>query len=273
MQLSPVDCPDLLSGWQTAPLGELWRWPLPHQSHSRLNRVLNRLVVAGIRSRIEEITGIEHIAVERGAFIVASNHVCRRDAVYLPATLLIARGGMPVHFLADWNFKLIPGVASIYARAGAITVSRKPARPPFLNVFRSMLGGDKEPMEAARETLEKGRPIGLFPEGTTNRNPASLLRGRFGCARLSLETGTPVVPVGIRYPGHDGSAKKPIGAPIRIHFGPSMFPPESLPGQRASLPMVRAWHAEIMQAIATRCAKPWSGADRFHTSTSRGDTS
>jgi 1-acyl-sn-glycerol-3-phosphate acyltransferase len=55
------------------------------------------------------------------------------------------------------------------------------------------------PLEQARQHLIAGRSIGIFPEGTVNRDRSQLLRGRYGAARLSLETGVPVTPAGIRF--------------------------------------------------------------------------
>ncbi len=243
--------------WLTSPLNELWRWPLPHHADSTVNDSLNRLVLAVVRGRIRSITGLAHVHPARGAFIVAANHACRRDAVFLPAVLLMARGGLPVHFLADWNFKLIPGVASLYRRAGAITVNRKPARPAFLDMLKPLLGAELSPYEAARRALEDGRAVGLFPEGTTNRDGGRLLRGRHGCARLSLETGAPVVPVGISYPDHPLAPHKPLHAPVRLDFGPPMVPPPLRRAARADVREVRCWHAAVMEAIARRCGKPW----------------
>lgn len=249
---SPDDAP-----WLTARLADLWRWPLPHHRNSPVNRFLNRAVIALIRSRIESVSGLEHILERHGAFIVAANHESRRDAVILPAVLLMARGGLPVHFLADWNFKLIPGVAALYARSGAITVSGKPARPAILEPLRPLLGGDRSPYDAARAALEDGRPVGIFPEGTTNRDTSRLLRGRYGCARLSLECRAPVVPVGITYPGHERSPRKPPDARARLVIASPMSPPACPRGERAGTPIVRRWHADIMHAIADLCRKPW----------------
>ena len=56
----------------------------------------------------------------------------------MPALLILHRGGQLIHFLADWNYRLIPGVGLIYRRAQTITVTRKSARPKFLNVLKPL---------------------------------------------------------------------------------------------------------------------------------------
>jgi hypothetical protein len=46
----------------------------------------------------------------------------------------------------------------------------------------------------ARVCLALGRSVGIFPEGTVNRDPHRLLAGRRSAALLSLERRVPVVP-------------------------------------------------------------------------------
>jgi 1-acyl-sn-glycerol-3-phosphate acyltransferase len=109
-----------------------------------------------------------------------------------------------------------------------------------------------------------GGSVGLFPEGTVNRDPRRLLRGRFGAARLSLETGTPVLPVGIRFIGNPSDRDRGnSGLPISIHIGTPLRPPPEqaqAAGGTVSAMTVRAWHGEIMTAIASLCGKTWSAA-------------
>ena len=73
--------------------------------------------------------------------------------------------------MADWNFRMIPGLDLLYRRAGAITVARKPARPRFLNLTKPLFIDTVSPMEQARQHLISGRSVGMFPEGTVNRDP------------------------------------------------------------------------------------------------------
>jgi 1-acyl-sn-glycerol-3-phosphate acyltransferase len=107
-------------------------------------------------------------------------------------------------------------------------------------------------MEEARRRLAAGRPVGIFPEGTVNRNRTHLLRGRLGAARLSLETGVPIVPAGLRYPSAPADGLIPEGSPVEIEFGPAMQPPVGADAMD--------WHVEIMAAIGTLSHKiPTSG--------------
>jgi 1-acyl-sn-glycerol-3-phosphate acyltransferase len=175
----------------------------------------------------------------------------------VPALLMLLRGGRRIHFLADWNFRLIPGLDLVYRRAGAISVMRKPARPRLLNIFKPLIA-DPQPAHArARALLTLGRPIGIFPEGTVNRDPRRLLTGRFGAARLSLATGVPIVPAGIRYPTADPALPIPPDAPLAITIGARIFPPRAQPGSQ-DVAVVRAWHADVMAEISRLSGKAWT---------------
>lgn len=263
--MAPVD--DLapqhpLPPWAGLSLRDLWRRPLPAIG-GPLERTVLRAVATLARHQVADIDRWELVLPERDPFILVANHGSRRETVYLAAALMLARGGRPVHFLADWNFGLIPGVGWFYARAGVITVTRKDARPRVLNRLKPWFLCATPAMAQARERLAAGGSVALFPEGTVNRDPRRLLRGRFGAARLSLETGVPVVPVGIRLRGRtaDNLPSDP-GSPMSIQIGAPLRPPGSGPapaaGEALALAEVRAWHAEIMTAIARLCGKHWS---------------
>jgi 1-acyl-sn-glycerol-3-phosphate acyltransferase len=226
--------------------------PLPDLAP--IDRVLVRgLALVGCR-RIRCLDGLEHIAPDRDPFILALNHSTRQEAILVPALLFLVRRGRRIHFLADWNFRLLPGIDLLYGRAGAITVARKPARPRLLDLARPLFADAVSPMEQARRHLLAGCSIGIFPEGTVNRDPLRLLRGRHGAARLSLETGAPVVPVGLRtLPGQAAIA---AGSTMGVTVGPPLRIP-SAPTRPASYANVRAWHARIMTNIGALAGKQW----------------
>jgi 1-acyl-sn-glycerol-3-phosphate acyltransferase len=161
-----------------------------------------------------------------------------------------------VHFLADWNFQLIPGVGLIYARAQVVTVTRKSARPRFLNRLKPLYRHAQTSFERARAHLAAGRSIGIFPEGEVNRDRTRLLRGRRGAARLSLEMRIPVVPMGIRFPGSDPAGPVPAGAAMELHIGAPLRPPGSA-AEEAGVTAVSAWHLVIMTEISRLSGKAW----------------
>jgi 1-acyl-sn-glycerol-3-phosphate acyltransferase len=248
------------------PARAILSWPLPEL------RLFDRMLVRGIalvsRGRIHSLAGLEHIAPDRDPFILALNHGTRLEALLVPPLLILLRRGRRIHFMADWNFRMIPGINLLYRRAGVITIARKPARPRFLNILKPLFTDAISPTEHARRHLAAGRSIAVFPEGTVNRDPARLLRGRPGAARLSLETGVPVVPAGLRFPAVPKGVAIPEGSPLAIEIGPPLMP--SAVGKPAYA-AIGAWHGQIMTAIAHLSGKSWefgaqeSGMQEFST--------
>ena len=248
-----------MTGLSPGPLSAraILSWPLPEL------RLLDRTLVRGAaligRRSVHSIAGLEHIAPDHDPFILALNHGTRLEALLTPPLMVLLRCGRRIHFMADWNFRLIPGIGLLYRRAGVITVARKPARPRFLNVLRPLFTDAMSPTEQARRHLAAGRPIGVFPEGTVNRDPLRLMRGRPGAARLSLETGVPVVPVGLRFPTVPHGVAIPEGSPMAIEIGRPLIPPAV---GKPAYATIWAWHGEIMTAIARLSGKCWEFGTR-----------
>jgi 1-acyl-sn-glycerol-3-phosphate acyltransferase len=231
------------------PLGwwDILRWPLPHKGLG--DQMLIRAVALAGRGQLRAIRGIEHILPGCDPFILVANHSSRRDTVLVPAFLMLHRGGRPVHFLADWNFRLIPGVGMLYSCAGVITVTRKPARPQFLNVLKRFYEDPVSPIERARQHLVAGHSVAFYPEGVVNHDPIRLLAGHSGAARLSLEASVPVVPMGIC----------PVSAEaeeLEMVIGEPLMPP-TIDAVRASKTAVSSWHAVLMSEIARLSGKTW----------------
>lgn len=221
-----------------------------------LDRLLLRFVTLVARRQVLAITGVEHILGPQ-PFILALNHSIRREAVVVPALLVFHRGGRLIHFWSDWVYRLIPGLALILRRAGTIVVITKPGRPRALNIFKPLFAPKRPAIEQARAHLMAHRPIGVFPEGTANRNRRRLLPGRYGTARLSLETGVAVVPAGIVFPNAPaGTGPIPERETMEIRIGAPLVPPRCA-GLRPSYDEIRAWHAVVMSEIARLSGKTW----------------
>lgn len=235
--------------WKSPTLGELLNCPLP--ALGGIDRVLTRALGLCTLPRFCAVRGLEHVGPDADPFVLALNHATRLEALAVPALLMYHRGGRPVHFLADWNFQMIPGIGLLYRRSGAIVVMRKSARPRFLNVLKPLYADAEPSHRRALAHLRAGRSVGIFPEGTVNRDPERLLRGRLGAARLSLEAGVAVVPGGIRIVG--GDVRRPR---LELDLGASLHPgvQQSNSVARAD---VRAWHNRIMSEIARLSGKAW----------------
>jgi 1-acyl-sn-glycerol-3-phosphate acyltransferase len=125
-----------------------------------------------------EAEGLDRVP-PTGPAVICPNHVSVIDSFILPWVL-----PRPITFvgkaeyLEDWKTR------TLFPALGMIPIDRR--------------GGDqaKAALAAARNVLERGELFGIYPEGT--RSPdGRLYRGHTGAARLALETGAPIVPVGI----------------------------------------------------------------------------
>jgi 1-acyl-sn-glycerol-3-phosphate acyltransferase len=240
--------------------GRLLRAPLPHL-RGPVRRAVVRVASALLRPRVLEMRGLEHVEAARDPFVLALNHSQRLEAVTIPALLASLRGGRLVHFLADWNFMLIPGVAFVMRVGGTLPVVQKDAHPRFLNVFKPMYRGAVPVMTRARRLLEQGHSIGIYPEGRVNRDTQYLLRGNAGAARLALQACVPVVPAGIRFPTVAPGERIRDFSPMTIEFGAPLAPVPQGARRRPSQAAVQAHHDEVMSALARLSGK--SRAERI----------
>ena len=228
--------------------------PLPFKGPG--DRVLIRAIALLAKRQVRAVFGVEKILPACDPFILAISHNTKREAVFVPTLLIFHRGGRLIHIWSDWIYRLIPGAALVLRRAGTIVVTGKPARRKVLNWFKRFYLQPMPAMERARAHLLAGRSVGVFPEGGISRDPRRLLPGRFGTARLSLETGVPIVPVGIRFPGADLNRPIPENATMEVHVGPALKPP-AVAGAKPPIAAVRAWHATMMTEIARLSGKTW----------------
>lgn len=215
-----------------------------------------RSVLTVLGADVKAVHGLERLSPEHDPFIVAINHSTRLEALLLPVLFAFHRQGRLISFIADWNFALIPGIASILRAGETILLVRKPARPAVLNVFQPWFRRHGPAFERAECALKSGRSIGIFPEGTTNRHPTRLLRGFDGAARLSLTTGVPVIPVGVRFPGHPPDRPVRDRTPMELHAGEPLHPVDA--GPEPAREQVRDWHERIMRELARLSGKEWA---------------
>jgi glycerol-3-phosphate dehydrogenase (NAD(P)+) len=120
--------------------------------------------------------GREHIPQE-GPVIFASNHRSFLDPFVLGT--MVRR---PVYYMAKKELFKNPVISWLLSALGAFPVDRG--------------RGDQDSMRTAREILERGDCVLIFPEGTRVR-PGPLGRAKRGVGRLALETGAPVVPLAV----------------------------------------------------------------------------
>ncbi|KAA9149846.1 lysophospholipid acyltransferase family protein [Microbacterium lushaniae] len=114
-----------------------------------------------------------------GPLIFASNHLSFIDSVVIPIA-----APRPVHFLAKSSYFESWASRQFFTAIGAIAVERGAGQAAL------------DALDQQRHLLEEGRAVALYPEGTRSLD-GRLYKGRTGVAFLALQTGAPVVPVGL----------------------------------------------------------------------------
>ncbi len=126
-----------------------------------------------------EVTGLENVP-ETGPAIMAPNHISVIDSFFLPTVLprRISYVGK-AEYMDDWKTRYL------FPALGMIPIDRS--------------GGSasQRALDTAARILDNGELFGIYPEGTRSRS-GFLHKGRTGVARLSMRTGAPIIPVGIR---------------------------------------------------------------------------
>jgi 1-acyl-sn-glycerol-3-phosphate acyltransferase len=154
------------------------------------------------------VTGAQNLPAE-GAAILAGNHVTFLDNFMIP--LVVPR---KVTFLAKSDYFTGKGIKgklqkSFFSGVGMIPIDRS--------------GGaaSERALRTGLKVLSRGELLALYPEGT--RSPdGRLYRGKTGVARMALEAGVPVVPIGLIgmadiQPGGGGIPK--IGRRVELRVG------------------------------------------------------
>ncbi|HYG95026.1 MAG TPA: lysophospholipid acyltransferase family protein [Nocardioides sp.] len=125
--------------------------------------------------------GGENIPAE-GGFVLALNHVSHVDPL-TAAHLVYDHGRLP-HYLAKSGLFKNKAFAAFLRSAGQIPVERDSA-------------GAVGAYSAAVDAIRDGKVVVVYPESTITRDPAMWpMKGKSGAARIALETGCPVIPVG-----------------------------------------------------------------------------
>jgi 1-acyl-sn-glycerol-3-phosphate acyltransferase len=114
-----------------------------------------------------------------GPAILCPNHISFLDSAFLMLTVPrnISFVGK-AEYMDSWKTKYL------FPAMGMIPIDRG--------------GGDKSQsaLDTAAGVLQRGELFGIFPEGTRSRD-GRLHKGRTGAARLALQIGCPIFPVGI----------------------------------------------------------------------------
>lgn len=150
-----------------------WTYAVGRTVVTPLARLIYRPIVEG-KSNVPK----------KGPVIFASNHLSFLDSIAIPVA-----APRPVHFLAKASYFEGKGargwvMREFFTSIGAIPVERGAGKAAL------------DALEQQRLLLADGRAVALYPEGTRSLD-GRLYKGRTGVAFLALQTGAPVVPVGL----------------------------------------------------------------------------
>lgn len=178
--------------------------PLPPGWYGRHQRLAKRFLRPLFRRLWTiEVEGLDRIPAD-GPAILCPNHLAAIDSFFVPAVL--ERPVMYVgkaEYLDSWKTRWL------FPALGMIPIDRR--------------GGEhaQAALDAARAVLTEGGLFAIYPEGTRSRT-GDLYRGKTGAARLALETGAPIIPVGlIGTPEVQpvGSNRPRFFRTVRVRFG------------------------------------------------------
>jgi len=182
---------------------------------------LGRFVVAPLARLIyrPHVEGKANVP-KSGPVIFASNHLSFIDSIAIPVA-----APRPVHFLAKSSYFDGSGMSGWFSRQfftaiGAVPVQRGAGQAAL------------DALDQQRQLLVAGSAVALYPEGTRSLD-GRLYKGRTGVAFLALQTGAPVVPVGLigtdsvmpvgaKFPSLTQRVTVRFGQPLHLgHHGPA----------------------------------------------------
>jgi 1-acyl-sn-glycerol-3-phosphate acyltransferase len=172
--------------------------------------------------------GRDHIPAE-GPVILAANH-----RSFLDPFVIATMSRRPLYYVTKKELFASRFVAWLLNSLGAFPIDRG--------------NGDTDAMATAREILERGDAVLIFPEGTRIR-PGTLGSPKRGVGRLALETGAPVVPVAVIGTENVRRGWRFRPHKVRIRAGaPLRFPQVDQPSlQLAAAVTERIWPCVMLQ--------------------------
>jgi 1-acyl-sn-glycerol-3-phosphate acyltransferase len=120
---------------------------------------------------------VRHAPLPDGPKIISANHPSTTDPF-----LILTLASEQVSILISETLFKVPLFGRYLRQAGHVPV---------------VPGNGRAAFEKARQLLDAGRTVAVFPEGAISPLDGGFHRPHTGAARLSLITGTPVIPIGI----------------------------------------------------------------------------
>ncbi|NLX76981.1 MAG: 1-acyl-sn-glycerol-3-phosphate acyltransferase [Clostridiaceae bacterium] len=124
-----------------------------------------------------EYKGLDNVPNE-GPLLVCCNHISLLDMF-----LFACRMKRRVYFMAKKELFRIPVINIIIKALGAFPVNRG--------------HGDLNAVKTTLHLLSEGKAVGIFPEGTRRNKARGKVRPKSGAVLFAVESGAPILPVGI----------------------------------------------------------------------------
>ncbi len=161
-----------------------------------------------------DVDGLENVPAQ-GGFILASNHVSNWDVFAMQLAL-----PRTIFFMGKAELFRFAPLAALLRDFGAFPVYR----------------GEKDAwaLQHAREVVDAGQALGMFPEGHRSKGKG-LLPAKTGTARLAIEANCPILPMAVS--GSDEVLRHfPHRTRVRVSFLPLLYArpgetPEDLTGR------------------------------------------
>lgn len=186
----------------------------PSADRSRLAMGWYRMVQVTVATLLSSVSGIrvsgrQNLPPHGGALLV-SNHVSHLDVFIL---------GIPLHRPLNYVARstlFLPILGTLIRSVGGFPIQRD--------------GMGAQGLKETLRRIKKGGIVVLFPEGTRSRN-GDLGELKSGISVLAARARVPIIPAGIAgtFEAWPRSRAFPLPHPIRIHYGPPIFP-EDLEG-------------------------------------------
>lgn len=181
---------------------------------TKIKEFLFYLTIAGIKvfslPLCKNIIGAENLPTE--PFLIASNHRSLLDGVIVVNEFNRIRG-KAIHMIAYEEPAKNPFFGRIMKISGCITFDRSDPESR-IGVLQTALG-----------FLKEGEPVAIFPEAHLSPD-GKMGKARPGMALLAIESGVPIVPVGIRNSEkvlEPGTGKFRLGTRAIINIGKPVF--------------------------------------------------
>lgn len=153
---------------------------MSRQERTGMYRVGEAIVRSSVPLFTSTVVRGEHNLPTEGGYVIAINHVSYVDPMAIAYALM--RMKVYPYFLAKDSLFRLPIAGHIMRKAEQIPVHRHSSEASMA-------------YESAKAAVREGKVVAIFPEGTITRDPDLWpMEGKWGAARIALETGCPIVP-------------------------------------------------------------------------------